>query len=267
MTKEFDFVINRRAEIEITDDIAAWEDWAVQDGVMPLTVAFAHQNPHIVFSDGVPDKQGPWCTPRSPVMVDRLLKAKASRNNGAVPDDPATQEAVRGIMGEGEAAQYFAFVRLEREMPKYERIVADPMHVKVPEKPDAKMLICYNLAHRVSKQDAPSVVKYVERFEKEFGVTFAQAACKRDLTLVTTPAFVKWSIENASLMAAIALIPRGGGNTPPRSFTQRGNDVDPQCTEHPPSRTSAHSAVHRRQASAPKWFELRLELLRIRRAT
>jgi hypothetical protein len=204
VTKEFDFVINRRAEIEITDDIAAWEDWAVQHGVMPLTVAFAHQNPHIVFSDGVPDKQGPWCTPRSLVMVDRLLRAKAARNGGSVPDDPPTQEAVRGIMGEGEAAQYFAFVRLEREMPKYEKIVAEPLKVKVPEKPDAQMLVCYNLAHRVNKDDAPNVVKYVERMPKEFAVTFAQAACKRDITLVTTPAFVKWSIENASLMAAIA---------------------------------------------------------------
>jgi hypothetical protein len=204
VTKSFDFVINRKMEISITDDIEAWTEWATEKGnVMPLTIVFANQNPQIVFADGVPDKQGPWCTPRSLVMADRLLQT-LSGDGGDIPMDPDVVELVGGLIGVGQAGQYFSFVRLEREMPKYEHIVKRPTEVKVPEKPDAQMLVCYNLAHRVVADDCPSVIKYVERMPKEFAVTFAKAACKRMPSLVTTPAFTKWAIENSSLMAAIA---------------------------------------------------------------
>jgi len=81
VTKSFDFVINRRAEINITDDLQSWEDWAFSHGVDPTVITFANQNPQIVFSDGVPDKQGPWCTPRSLVMADQ------TEENVGIDDD------------------------------------------------------------------------------------------------------------------------------------------------------------------------------------
>lgn len=203
VTKDFDFVINRRMEIEITDDLASWIDWATNAGVMPLSIAFAQQNPQIVFSPGVPEKQGPWTTPRSLVMADRILQTKAKRNNGEIPTDPATMEAMQGILGAG-AAQYFAFVKLELEMPKYDEIVKSPAKCRLPTKPDAQMLVAYNLAHRVLLKDAGPVVEYMERMPKEFAVTFATTACKKQPGLVTTAAFSAWAKQNSSLMAAIA---------------------------------------------------------------
>lgn len=203
VTKDFDFLINRQNEIKITDDLASWLDWAALHDVQPITMAFASQNPQIVFADGVPAEQGPWTTPRSLVMADRLLTKKAARNGGVIPSDPATVEQIQGIMGAG-CAQYFAFVKLELEMPKYEDIIKDPQKVKVPTKPDAQMLVCYNLAHRIEVKDATAVVTYMERLPKEFSVTFATVACRRMPQLVSTPAFNKWAKDNSSLMAAIA---------------------------------------------------------------
>lgn len=202
VTKDFDFVINRQDEININPDLTSWLDWAATSGVSPIAQAFAQQNPQVVFESEVPKEQGPWTTPRSLVMADRLMQVKAQRNNGVMPDDPTTVEQMMGIMGGG-AAQYFAFVKLEREMPKYQDIIADPMKVKVPTKPDAMMLICYQLAHMIKLPDAAQVVAYMERLPKEFAVTFATTACKRQANLVATPAFAKWARENSALMAAI----------------------------------------------------------------
>lgn len=204
VTKSFDFIINRRMEIHITPDLVAWKDWAEAHGVMGLTIVFADQNPQIVFNDKVPDKQEPWCTPRSLCMADKLLQTLSGGDEDNIPMGPEAVELVGGIIGAGSAAQYFNFVRLKREMPKYESIVKNPTTVKVPEKPDAQMLVCYNLAHRVEAEDCAPVIKYIERMPKEFAVTFAKAACKRKPGLVTTPAFTKWAMENSSLMAAIA---------------------------------------------------------------
>lgn len=205
VTKEFDFVINRRMEIEITPDVNAWTDWALTRNISPLVVAFANQNSGVVFDGKVPEKQGPWCTPRSLVMADRLLSVKSKRG-GQLPSDPTTMEAISGIIGAPAAAQLFAFVKLQQELPKYETIVAKPDDAKVPTKPDAQMLVCYYLAHRVSKDDATPIIKYIDRFPKEFAVTFVKAACKRDHSIVTVPGFQKWAQANASLMASIALV-------------------------------------------------------------
>lgn len=202
VTKSLDFVINRRVEIHVQPSVEAWLEWAATHNVAPLTMAFAAQNPHIVFAPDVPEKQGPWCTPRSLVIADKLIKSLG--HNFDAGDKGSALELVGGMIGDGAAAQYFAFVRLEREMPKFEKIIADPKNIKVPAKPDAQMLVCYNLAHRVDKDTSKPVIEYIERFPKEFAVTFASAACKRDPALVATPSFSKWAMANSSLMAAIS---------------------------------------------------------------
>jgi hypothetical protein len=203
-TKELDHLINRRREIAITDDIVAWDDWAGQNGVMPLTRAFAQQHSNIVFSQDVPEKQGPWCTPRSLVDADRYLQLLA--DDGDIPIDPTAVEEISGDIGDAAAAQLFSFVKLEREMPKFERIVADPSNVRVPEKPDAQMLVVYSLAHRVDPKTLGAVITYVERIPKEFAITFAKAAVDRLPELVVTPEMNKWALTNSSLMAAIARV-------------------------------------------------------------
>lgn len=219
-TKELDHLINRRMEIEVTDDIQSWNDWATSHGVSPITMAFANQNTGIVFSDGVPEKQGPWCTPRSLVEADDYMKTvrslqgavagagKDDDGKDAIIVDPNLMEEVAGMIGEGAAAQLAAFIRLEIEMPSYEDIVSQPLKAKVPGKPDAAMLVCYNLAHRVTKAEASSVIEYVMRLPSEFSVIFAKSAVGRDPALVATPGFMKWIQQNSSLMAAIGVSSR-----------------------------------------------------------
>jgi hypothetical protein len=205
VTKEFDFVINRENLFKIDPDFPSWEAWAIEHGVLPLTITFAKQNPQVVFDAKVPENQGPWTTPRSLCMVDRLMQVKMQRTGGVLPDDPITAEQISGIMGAG-AAQYMAFIKLEREMPKYEEIIANPNECRVPTKPDACMLVCYQLAHMIKEKDAAAVVTYMERLPKEFAVTFATTACKKKPLLVNDKAFEGWAKKNSSLMAAIALV-------------------------------------------------------------
>ncbi len=202
-TKELDHLINRRMELDVTDDLESWIDYATKAGVSPLAIAFANQNPQIVFSEKAPEKQGPWCTPRSLVEADRFLSVMRESNDGEIPDEPELIEEVGGMIGHGEAAQFFAFVKLERSMPKYARIVAAPMEAKVPNAPDAQMLVCFSLAHRVQADDVAAVIKYVDRMPKEFAVIFAKAACQRDFKILQTPAMNKWTMANSVLISAL----------------------------------------------------------------
>lgn len=200
-TKELDHLINRRMEIDVDDDVESWNTWANVNNVPPVYRAFANQHVEVVWNPELPKQQGPWCTPRSLVEAGEYHAMLA--RDGVMPDDAVTMEEIAGFIGEAATAALFSFVKLEREMPAYADIVRDPKGCRVPQKPDACMLVAYNLAHRIQMDDAEPIATYMDRLPKEFSVTFGKAACGRNPKLVTTPGFVKWIKENASLMAAI----------------------------------------------------------------
>lgn len=202
-TKELDHLINRRQEIDIDDDIESLMDWMLENGVSPVTQHFARENTQIVFPTEIPKEQGPWCTPRSLCSADTYMQRLAGPK-GELPMDNDIKEEISGRIGRAASAQFFACVQLDREMPKFERIIADPKGVKVPDKADARMLISYKLAHMVDDKTAEPVITYMNRLPKEFSVTFASAACRRAPGLVRTKAFDAWAKENSALMAAIA---------------------------------------------------------------
>lgn len=199
VTKSFDFVINRRLQVEVTPDVNAWEAWANKHGVEPLFVAFAVSNPQIVFEGKVPDKQGPWCTPRSLVMLSRLLRSITPTGN--IPTDAVTLETASGMIGEAAAHQLIAFVKLGHELPSFKDIIADPDNAPLPKAPDARMLSIYELSSRVDAKTAKPVLTYVDRFPKEFAATFAKSTCQRIPELIMTDAFSNWATKNATIVS------------------------------------------------------------------
>jgi hypothetical protein len=208
-TKEYDFVINRRAEVHIQPDIASWEDWAVRNSIVPLFVTFAKKHPGIVFEGKVPDVQGPFCTPRTLVMASNLLQGKFD-SKGALPLDDERQEAMMtemltGLIGAPAANQLLTWCKLKTDVPDFDDIVKNPLGTEIPGKPDAKMLVAYECAHRCTQENSGAVIDYALRLPKEFQITFGAAAIKRDHRLLAAKAFKdKFIKQNASLIQLIS---------------------------------------------------------------
>lgn len=194
-TKDFDFVINRRGEIHIQADIASWEDWAVRNNVDPLFVAFAKRNVDVVFGSHVPEKQGPFCTPRSFVMLSKLLEAYRDDHghiNLLSRDDEADAlEMSSGLVGAAAANTFLTWIKMRTEVPDFEEIVKDPTGTAVPTKPDGKMIVAYDIAHRVDEKTIDPVITYALRLPSEFQITFGLAAMKRNHRLISTSAMQK----------------------------------------------------------------------------
>jgi hypothetical protein len=203
-TKELDHLINRRVEIDVTDDLAGWEKWCLQNGVDATVVAFGMAHPQIVFSESLPDKQGPWCTPRSLVAAGELLMAHST--DGKIPTDDAAVEDAAGAIGQAAAAQLFATIKLASELPSIESILANPDKAKMPGAPDAQMLVAYQLAATATDQTLPAIIKYVERLPADFSITFAKALCTRNPMFAARPAMLDWSKRNSSIMATMSVL-------------------------------------------------------------
>ena len=157
----------------------------------------------MIFNAEVPEKQQPWPTPRSFVKLAQDLAGSPSEEGVKIPDDSLVQEFAAGIVGHGLVASLFAYITLGNELPSFDDIIKDPAKTRVPSRADAQMIVVYELAARVEEDMMDPVVTYVERFPKEFSVSFAKAACRRDPDLLNTPAITRWCATNHSLMTAI----------------------------------------------------------------
>lgn len=204
-TKELDHLINRRFEIDVTDDLEGWKDWAVKHGVHYTIIAFAENNAHIVFPAELPKEQGPFCTPRSLVATAELLATFAGSNGELPVDDDAVEMAAAGI-GNAAAAQLFATIKLDNELPKIEAILGNPSAAKLPSAPDAQMLTCYKLAQLADDKTLDPFITYIERLPADFSVTFAKSLCTRNPMFAAKPPMLAWSKRNSGIMAMMATI-------------------------------------------------------------
>lgn len=208
-TKEFDFVINRRAEIHIQPDVAAWENWAYRNNVPALFVGFAKRNPGIVFEGKIPEKQGPFCTPRSFVRLSELLSGMEGADGyltvGAEADEAMMLEMASGMIGDAAANAFVTWVKMRTEVPDFEDIIKDPEGAMIPAKPDAKAMVCYDMAFRMTAENCAAVVTYARRLPAEFQVTFGACAIKRDHRAISYAAFrTEFVKKNTALLNMIA---------------------------------------------------------------
>lgn len=199
--KDYDFIINREDIIEFTPELEGWLEWAGDSNVEPVVMAFAARNEEIVFSGKVPEKQGPWCTPRSLVAAGELIRQ--GETMGLTIDSRVLMDNLRGTVG-ATAVQLLAFLKLKDSLPKLSDIIADPRTAMVPDKPDGQMVVSFELAHRATKANIDPIVVYMKRLPVPFAVTFMKTMLKKTGALISTKAVGDWTRENHQLLAAIA---------------------------------------------------------------
>jgi hypothetical protein len=205
-TKMFDFLISRLVMEEWHLPQSQWVDWAWKNNVHPVVIQAAENpgNGKSIFEGHVPEKQGPWGTPRSYTEASKMLKTAMNHHEGKVPLTPFMQRLVAGKIGAPDAAHLFALLKLEEELPDFREIVKNPKGAKLPTRPDAQMLVTYNLAGRVDEESVGPVIEYIDRMAQEWVVAFVKAATTKDKTIMSTSAFSKWIIKNQNIMSIVA---------------------------------------------------------------
>lgn len=214
VTKEFDFVINRRGEYYVNFDVNVWlEDFADKPyewagrtwNTLPVTKAWAKANPTIM-AEPKPQKQGPWCTARSAAMADRYTQMIMEDNKGEIPvEDPYYQAGVEGKIGAAASRSYCMHLRFLLELPQYETVMMDPANTPIPARADLLLLMAYQLAGRVNPDDLAPCIQYVNRMRGDMASTFVSALLRRDYRgFIQQPAMQAWVNKNAALVSVIA---------------------------------------------------------------
>jgi hypothetical protein len=202
-TKEFDFVINRKVLLHATQTVAAWLDWADRNNIHPMFKAFAEQHPVVVFSGDLPEKQGPYCTARSLVMLESVAKQGLLTADGTLTHPDDFNEVANGCIGAPAARDLVTFLKFKDDIPDWSEIVRSPGRAKVSGNAGAQLMAAHLAAYNVDDKTIEQGVTYVKRLRPEFHITFAKAATRRNFRLVNTKPFVKWTTDQPELVALI----------------------------------------------------------------
>src|SRR5690606_32767235 len=141
------------------------------------------------------------------VSTAQLLATLGGNGPDGVPVLPTDADAVEiasaGI-GQAAAAQMFATIRLEQELPSMDAIIKSPEKTPVPAAPDAQMLVCYKLASLATNETLAPVIAYVERMPADFAVTFAKSLGLRSPMFIASKPMLDWVKRNSAIMNLMA---------------------------------------------------------------
>lgn len=193
------FIDNRKLVLHIEPNLDVWVEWAEREGINPFAISFAKSHPGLIFQDHVPDKPGPFGSPRTLVKTSYMV--------GQMPMEMLT-ECAAGYMGQGTGAEFIAHLRVAEELPPFEDIVANPTKTRVPDRQDAVYACMSMVAHRVDAKNAAPCFVYLKRMGKEYQVAGLKAVLRRAPQMVQTPDFALWLRENKDLVMAANILDR-----------------------------------------------------------
>lgn len=179
----------RFAHIDVEPDLEVSITWMVQNKIHELITGFLRFRPQLLYTMEGTDLRA-FPNPRNWARVSKVCEAP---NN-------LRMNLVKGIVGEGPAGEFEAFVSVYMDLPSLDQIVKGPKTTNVPDNPAGKYAVAGMLSRRSNRNNFGPVVTYAERLGREFEIVTVLDAAARDKGLCDTKAFTDFSMRNKDVV-------------------------------------------------------------------
>lgn len=186
-------VQNRFEHIEVEIDHPVWHAWALQNGIAPEVMAFLRFRPAMLHDFDPKRAEHAFASPRSWEFASGYLQSDHNRE--------VEHERLSGIVGQGVATELVGFLRIARELPDPDAVLAAPDAAKVPSDPATLYALCGALVSRVSAKTTPALIAFASRLTGEFSVMLVNDARQARPEIVKSRAFVDWAVQHQGLFS------------------------------------------------------------------
>ena len=184
---------DRMNELPLEFSLDDWVEWATKADLHPAVITFAKFRPNLM--DSFDPKLDINCTPRS------VEKAAAHINAPSSIRFPL----LSGCIGEGPATEMEGIIRIFRDLPDPDYVLANPDKAKVPKKLDVLYSITTMLAMHATAKNFEDLMKFIERIDAvEFQVSFVTQAIIRDPEIVMTDAMIRFASKHSDVLVRSA---------------------------------------------------------------
>lgn len=201
---------NRVVRLKIRKPSAEeWLNWAANNSINPMVMAFVHQFPHVMASyldEGQQDNpyifnprkvQDAFASPRSLETASDILNVRDQ------VDVDTTIASLTGAVGEACARDLYAFVEYQDQLPSWDSIIKDPMTARIPDGAGATSVLIFGAVTKIDRQTINPFMQYVARLEPEwqaaFAINVARSPQKQGIAF-TSKAFADWVQANEDIL-------------------------------------------------------------------
>lgn len=190
-------------------DADQWLEWAVNNNIDPVIMAWVKQYPHAMASytdtsqgDNPyiynPKKmQTAFVSPRSLERASNIVTVREHL------DQDSLIAALSGAIGEAASRDMQAFIAYQDQLPTWDAIVKTPKTAAVPDSPGACAVLVFGAIQKIDKQTIAPFMSYLERFEPEwqacFCINVAKSPTKQPIAF-SSSAFADWVAKNEDLL-------------------------------------------------------------------
>ncbi|NQV17777.1 MAG: Hint domain-containing protein [Armatimonadetes bacterium] len=178
--------------VELEVNIDDWVKWAIDNDMPTELIAFIRFRPNLLhdFKPTADIINTP--NPRTVAYVGTMM-------NMGIPRD-LEYEIIAGAAGEGFAAEFLGFLKVYKELPYIDKLIANPDEAEVPVEPSTLYAVCGALSAKATKKNFSNVVRFTERLPGEFQVLLIRDAIRRTKSLANTQTFSQWAIKHADVV-------------------------------------------------------------------
>ena len=169
-------------ELEVNND--EFLEHALQTGWDEDILAFIKYKPDLLHDMEIDGHAFP--TPRSWSFVNRHKPFMTPHNEF---------NKIKAFVGEGPAIEFNNFMKIIRELPTIDEILASPKTAKLPEKLDSVHATTSLILKNVDVKNFSTLMNYIDRIPEEFQAMFVNEAIKRDEDIADLQSYTDWAIK------------------------------------------------------------------------
>ena len=200
----------RITELEVAKPSSTeWIEWAAENDIAPVVMAWVDRNPHALASYRDGDQQGnPYIffpnvvqgavvTPRTLELGSNIIKQREHY------DHHSLHAALVGTVGEAAASSIASFIAHQDSLPAWRDIVEKPSTTPIPKEQGALAVLVFAAMERVDKATLTPFLEYIGRCDLEWSAIFclamARSTSKQNMAF-SCKAFADWAAKNADLL-------------------------------------------------------------------
>ena len=178
-------LLNRFVHLDLDVCPEDWQTWAVTAGIAPEVRSFLQYRPGLLSQFDPAANPRAFPTPRSWQFVSDVL---------ARTPEELLHPVAAGCVGDGPAAEFLGFLRLFRELPDLDSVLARPDSAMVPREPAVLYALVGALVEKCRQAKAPlaSFVIYALRLPDEFALLALRDALAVNPKFASLPAVQQW---------------------------------------------------------------------------
>jgi len=202
--------LNRVSRVRVAKpDADQWLEWAVNNDIDPVVMAWVKQFPHALasYTEGNQSEnpyiynpkamQKSYVSPRSLSRASNIVKRRELITSNSLTS------ALAGTIGEAAARDMQAYIAYQDQLPTWDSITAKPKEAAIPSSAGACAVLIFGAIMKVTKETMQPFMTYLERFEPEWQACFAINIAKnpnKQSIAFSSPAFANWVQANEDLL-------------------------------------------------------------------